>query len=353
MRSGGDHYGCHRVLTQINAFPQAAERLDVSLPIYSDEMLIRVERLNLDSASFRQLKEAARGDGRAMAREIQQIVRLRGKMHNPVTNSGGTLLGTIQEVGPSAEKKGFRKGERLATLVSLTLTPLHLDGIDAIDLEREQVAVRGYAILFESGIAHRLPPDFPEPMTLSIFDVCGAPAWIPHLVKVGETVVVFGAGKAGVLVCAEARKKVGKGGHVFLLEREGAAVEAARRLSFVDSVLEVDLLDARQTLKLVSEATGAKMGDLIVNCVNVPGTEMATILAAKRTGTALFFNMATRFQDAVLGAEGIGHETRLLMGNGYYPGHADLALNLVREFPELRAWFEKRFGGIGDRPEEK
>jgi L-erythro-3,5-diaminohexanoate dehydrogenase len=314
------------------------------LPAYEDEIVLRVDRLNLDSASFRQLREASRGDERAMAREILQIVRARGKMHNPVTNSGGTLLGTVEEVGPAAQKKGFQKGERLATLVSLTLTPLHLDGIEGIDLDREQVAVRGHAILFESGIAHRLPPDFSESLALAVFDVCGAPAWIPHLLRVGETAVVMGAGKAGVLVAAEARKKVGKGGHVIVLEKDAAALAAAKQLPFLDAALEADLLDARQTLKIVSQATGARMGDLVVNCVNIPGTEMATVLAAKRSGTALFFNMATRFPSAVLGAEGIGHETRLLMGNGYYPGHADLALRLVREFPELRGWFENRFG---------
>lgn len=344
MRPGGDHYGCHRVLTPPQAFPQSADRLDVSLPIYEDEILIRVDRLNLDSASFRQLEEAAKGDVRAMAREIQQTVRVRGKMHNSVTNSGGTLLGAVAEVGPAAEKKGFRKGERIATLVSLTLTPLHLDAIEEIDRQREQVTVRGYAILFESGIAHRLPPDFSEPLALAVFDVCGAAAWVPQLARVGETVVVLGAGKAGVLVAAEARKKVGKGGHVIVLEKDLRAVEAAKRLSFIDSVLEINLLDARQTLSVVSHATSAHMGDLVVNCVNVPGTEMATILATRRSGTALFYNMTTRFQAAVLGTEGIGHETRLIMGNGYFPGHADLALNLVREFPDLRAWFETRFG---------
>jgi L-erythro-3,5-diaminohexanoate dehydrogenase len=343
VRSGGDLYGGHRVLAPQGVFPQAADRLDASLPIYNDEILIRVDRLNLDSASFRQLREAAHGDSRAMAREIHQIVRLRGKMHNPVTNSGGTLLGTVEDVGPAAEKKGFHKAERIVTLVSLTLTPLHLDGIEGIDMGREQVAVRGHAILFESGIAHRLPPDFSESMALAVFDVCGAPAWVPHLVKAGETIVVMGAGKAGVLVAAEARKKVGKGGHVIVLEKDQAAVMAAGKLSFVDVALEADLLDARQTLKLVSQATGGRMADLVVNCVNVPGTEMATVLAAKRSGAALFFNMATRFQAAVLGAEGIGHETRLIMGNGYYPGHADLALNLVREFPDLRNWFEAKF----------
>jgi len=343
MRAGGDVYGIHRVLEPVGTFPQAAERLDTSLPPYPNEILIQVERLNLDSASFRQLREAARGDVQRMALEIQRIVRSRGKMHNPVTNSGGTLLGKVVEAGGEAAGKGFRRGDRIATLVSLTLTPLHLEQIEDIDLEREQVTVKGYAILFESGIAHRLPPDMPESMALAIFDVCGAPALCAPMTHVGDTVLIFGAGKAGVLVAAEAKKKVGRGGHVFMFEKDARAIESARSLPFVDQVYEGDLLDARGTMELAKQATHARMADLVVNCVNIPGTEMSSILAARRAGTVLFFNMATRFQTAVLGAEGIGHETRLVMGNGYYPGHADLALKLVRDQPELRSWFERRF----------
>lgn len=344
MREGGDHYGCHRVLSPPNAFPQAAERLDASLPIYTNEVLIRIDRLNIDSASFHQLRESSRRSEADLVRRILEIVKLRGKLHNPATNSGGTLLGTVEEIGKRAAGKGFAVGDRIATLVSLTLTPIHIDKIEKVDVDREQVAVKGYAILFESGIAHRLPPDFPESVALAVFDVCGAPALAVHLTRVGETVMILGAGKSGLLVAAEARKRVGRGGKVLVLEREEKAIQAAKALPFVDQVLAADLSNPREAMQIVSEATGSKMADLVVNCLNVPGTETASILAAKRSGTVLFFNMATNFQAAVLGAEGIGHETRLVMGNGYTPGHADLALNLVRETPGLREWFEKRFG---------
>ncbi len=344
MRGAGDLYGCHRVIHPAGSFPQSAEKLDTSLPIYTNEILIRVERLNVDSAGFHQLWESvSHRSPELMKRQILEIVRQRGKLHNPVTNSGGTLLGTIEEVGKNAVKRGFVTGERVATLVSLTLTPLQLEKIEEVDRVREQICARGHAILFESGILHRLPPDFSEPTALAIFDVCGAPALVSHVCRVGETVIVLGAGKAGVLVAAEARKKVGRGGKVILLEKDESAIQLVKTLPFLDQVLQVDLTDPRQTTERVSEATLARMGDLVVNCVNIPGTEIASILAAKRSGTVLFFNMATNFQAAVLGAEGIGHETRLLMGNGYYPGHADLALNLVRETPGLREWFEKRF----------
>lgn len=343
MRPKGDLYGLHRVMDPPGAFPQAANRLDPSLPIYSNEILIDVDRLNLDSASFLQLKQVAQNDSYRIAHDILRITRERGKMHNPMTNSGGMLLGTIREVGPDAARKGFHVGEKVATLVSLTLTPLHLDRIEGIDLDRHQVKVKGHAILFESGIAHRLPTDLSEEIALTIFDVCGAPALVSHLARVGETVVILGAGKAGILVAAEARKKVGRGGIVIVLENDENAIADAKLLPFVDQVLHVDLTDSRQSHEQVSQVTHARMADLVVNCVNVPGTEMASILAAKRSGSVLFFNMATNFQAAVLGAEGIGHETRLIMGNGYYPGHADLALKLVRDSVELKEWFERRF----------
>lgn len=335
-------YGLHRVVQPPMAFPQAAEKLNVALPICSNEILISVDRLNLDSASFHQILESSHHHIDQVKKKIADIIKARGKMHNPVTNSGGTLLGTIQEVGKKAEGKGFKTGERVASLVSLTLTPLHLETIGVVNVSREQLEVKGYAILFESGILHRLPPDMPEDLALAIFDVCGAPALVSSLCPVGATVVVLGAGKAGLLVAAKARKKIGKQGKIIVFEKNERAVQAAQGLSFIDDVFCVDLTDPLQTHDIVLGSTQARMADLVVNCVNVPGTEMSSILAAKKSGTVLFFNMTTNFQAAVLGAEGVGHEARLVMGNGYYPGHADLAIDLIREYPPLRKWFEDR-----------
>lgn len=343
MQRSGDIYGTHRVLQPKGCFPQSAERLDASLPIYDNEILIRVDTLNIDSASFHQIFAVSHCNEEAVKKHIGDIVRHRGKLHNPATNSGGTLLGTIEEVGKQVVGKGFLPGERVTTLVSLSLTPLHLDAIDQVDVSREQIHIKGYAILFESGLLHRMPQDLPENLALGIFDVCGAPALVSQMAHAGKTVVILGAGKAGVLSAAAARKKIGKGGKIFLLDRNEEAVKSASTLPFVDASLSADLTDPQATRELVSHITEAHMADLVVNCVNVPGTEMSSILAAKRSGTVLFFSMATNFQAAVLGAEGIGHETRLIMGNGYTPGHAELALNLVRENETLRTWFECRF----------
>ena len=124
--TAADPVGTHRVLAPVGALPQAAERLDTRRDLWPDEVRIRVERLNLDAASYRQLAEKHSGDGTAVRSEVLAIVRERGKMQNPVTGSGGMLIGTVEEVGPDSPL-GLRVGERVATLVSLTLTPLVIE----------------------------------------------------------------------------------------------------------------------------------------------------------------------------------------------------------------------------------
>lgn len=346
MRGPGDRYGCHRALIPTGGFPQSAQKLDSSLPLYDNEILIAVERLNIDAASFQQMKGEAGGSAEGIRQQIIETVKRRGKMHNPVTDSGGMLLGTVREIGPFARNRGFQPSERIATLVSLTLTPLHLSAVDEVDLEREQVRVKGHAILFESAPAHRLPSDFQEKVALAVFDVCGAPALTFNLEQKGNTVVVLGAGKAGLLAAYAAHKKMGRQGKVFLLDAQEEAIASLRHFSFLHGAEKVNAQDPQAVCEVVSRLTQTQMADLVINCTPVSGTEAASILAAKPAGTVLFFNMATRFQTAVLTAEGLGHETRLIMGNGYYPHHAEFALNLLHESLELRNWFEKKFGSV-------
>jgi L-erythro-3,5-diaminohexanoate dehydrogenase len=56
----------------------------------------------------------------------------------------------------------------------------------------------------------------------------------------------------------------------------------------------------------------------------------------------IFFSMATSFPAAALGAEGLAADVTMLVGNGYVPGHAAFALDVVRRTPAVRALFEAR-----------
>lgn len=339
-----DRYGLTRVVDEVGLLPQRAARLDPSLPLRPGEVLIDVDALNVDAASFKQIKEATGGSEAAISAMIVEIVRARGKLQNPVTGSGGMLIGRVREVHPLHPAAGvLRPGDRIATLVSLSLTPLVIDEVLAVHPAIDRVDIRGQAILFASGLYAKLPEDMPDTLALAALDVCGAPALVSRYVRPGMTVAVLGSGKSGALCLAQARRDLRGLGRLLAMDISPAPLETLKDLGLCDDTVQVDATLAVQTLERISHATSGALCDLVVNCASVPQTEMASILSVKDGGTVIFFSMATSFTAAALGAEGVGKDVQMVMGNGYVPGHADLTLDLLRSEPRLRDLFEKRY----------
>jgi L-erythro-3,5-diaminohexanoate dehydrogenase len=347
----GSPLGLHRVAEPDGVLPQAAWRLDADPALWPDEVRVRVDRLNLDAASFRQLREATGGDAARMRAAVTRIVAERGKMQNPVTGSGGMLTGVVDEAGPDSPL-GLAPGDRIATLVSLSLTPLVItDGLAGWDGRSEQIPCRGHAILFGRSIATVLPDDLPGPLALAVLDVCGAPALTSRVVDQagrgsapsaaaqaaglaaqdqglpGRPVVAIigAAGKSGSLSVAAARRAGAP--LVIGVVRDEAEAATLRAAGIADEVVTADARDPV---------------DVTVVCVDVPGCEGGAVLATADGGTVIFFSMATSFTAAALGAEGVAADVTMLIGNGYLPGHAQLALDLIRAEPGVRRIFEAR-----------
>jgi len=393
MITSSSPLGLHRVIEPPGVLPQAAWCLDVSPAIAPDEVRIRVDRLNLDAASYRQLREAYSADPDKIRRAVLDIITTRGKMQNPVTGSGGMLTGTVDEVGPESPL-GLKRGQRVATLVSLTLTPLQItDGLSQWDGQSEQVPCEGHAILFARSIAAVLPDDLSAELALAVMDVCGAPALTSRVVTKGAkatrvvegadvtkgaevvegpvVLVVGAAGKSGSLSAAAARQagaaKIigvvpneaeanmlrdpattqdeGAGGMPTASEdRQSRPRPAADRRApqspLVDAIVIADARDPVGLAEKVEAAGGP--ADVTVVCVDVAGCEGGAILSTKQGGTVIFFSMATSFSAAALGAEGLAADVTMLVGNGYVPGHADFALDLIRTTASVRQLFERR-----------
>ena len=342
----GSPLGLHRVIEPAGALPQAAWRLDPSPELWPDETRVRLDRLNLDAASFRQLTDAAGGDPDKLRAAVLGIVAERGKMQNPVTGSGGMLTGVVDEAGPAAPL-GLAAGDRVATLVSLSLTPLVItDGLARWDGRSEQVPCDGHAILFGRSIAAVLPGDLPTPLALAVLDVCGAPALTGRVVagakRDGErppVVAILGAaGKSGSLSAVAARRA--GAGLVIGVVPNGTEADMLKATGLVDQVVIADARDPAALAEAVRAAGGP--AQVTVVCVDVPGCEGGAVLATAQGGTVIFFSMATSFSAAALGAEGMAADVTMLIGNGYVPGHADLALDLVRAEPGVRQIFEHR-----------
>lgn len=334
-------FGTHRALRPLGTLPYTAEQIDVSLPVRPTEIQIEVEKLNIDSASFVQLAEETGRDFEAFKARVLGIVAERGKMHNPVTGSGGVLIGRVSAIG-EGRTDDLKVGDRIVTLISLTTTPLFLEDLHEVDWTCHQVRVTGRAFLFEKSLYAKLPGDLPEKLALSVLDVCGAPAQARRLVKPGMKVVVIGAaGKSGLMCSWIAAEQVGETGQVIGVVPFAEQAAFLRTMPKTIDVLELDARDAVKMYEEIGRLTDGQYADLVINCVNVAHTEMPSILATRNRGTVYFFSMATNFQSASLGAESVGQDIDLLMGNGYAAGHAEIALDTVRHNPALRAMIEQ------------
>jgi len=350
MKANGCRYGTHRVIEPQGVLPQPAKILNNDMSeIWDNELLIDVIRLNVDSASFHQIKDKLIKHGytdieKAFAEHAIDLTVRTGKHKNEDTGSGGMLIGRVAEIGTNFEmKEKIKIGDKIASLVSLSLTPLRIKKVNKVFLDKDQVEIEGQAVLFSSGIYAKLPDDMDENLALSVLDVAGAPAQVERLVKPGDNVLVMGAyGKSGVLCNAIARERSGVTGKVIGLVRNEHYADICRATG-CDEVIIANATDAVIVQSEVAKITKGKMADVVINCVNIEDTEMASIMACKDRGLIYFFSMATSFTKAALGAEGIGADVDMILGNGYAFGHAQISLDLLRRNPTLMKIFKERY----------
>ena len=344
MKSGNP-YGTHRVIEPKGSLPQPAKKISNDMEIYDNEILIDVDYLNIDSASFTQLFEEAKGNLENVKTMIMKIVDQRGKMQNPVTGSGGMLIGTVQEIGNKLKNTiDLKVGDRIATLVSLSLTPLKINRINSIDADIDRVEIEGKAILFESGIYAKLPSDLEDTLALAALDVAGAPAQVQKLVKPGNTVLILGAtGKSGLMCSCMAKKQVGSEGLVIGQARNEKRKDFLESTNFCDKTIIADVLNPIDILDKIHEILDGNEVDITINCLSIPNTELSSILPTRDGGVVYFFSMATSFTKAALGAEGVGKDVTMIIGNGYTKNHAQITLDLLRESETLRKIFEMKY----------
>ena len=345
MALKGNKYGTHRVIEPQGVLTQAAWKIDNDMTKhYSNEIICDVISLNIDSASFTQIEEACGGDEKKIGEMIMGIVAERGKQQNPVTGSGGMFIGKVAYIGEDLKDRDLKVGDKIASLVSLSLTPLKIDKILAIHKEIDRVDIVGQAVLFESGIYAKLPDDMSEPLALAALDVAGAPAQARKLPKEGDSVLILGAnGKSAVLCGYEAMKKVGPTGNVVGLVRNPKQVPALMELGVYHKVIVASATEPVAVLEAALAANDGKEYDISICCVNQPNCEMSAILPVRDDGLVYFFSMATSFTKAALGAEGIGKDVNMIIGNGYTKDHAEITLNVLRENPKLRALFDEKY----------
>lgn len=328
--------GVHRALQPPRTLPHIAERLNADAPINRYEAEIDVELLNVDATSFTELRRHSGGDPQGMADAIAAIVAERGKLQNPVTGSGGVLLGRVSAIGAEHHDRDLAVGDLVVPLASLIAIPLSLSEVGPVDPHIPRVPVRGRAVVTGAMLCGRVPPDLPAPVALTVFDVYPAAWHVRELATHGGHVLVLGAGQAGLLALAAARAAVGDGGEVTVVDIAAAALRRARAVDPAANVVRADVTDPVAVASCVSPPA-----DLTVVCTSVGGAEGAALLSTATRGTIVFFSTATRFAAAALGADAVGSQARLIIPSGLTDDRGGYSFELLRTVPALRQAFER------------
>lgn len=331
-----ERLGLHRVLAPAGSLPQPAWRLDPHAPVRASELAVAVERISLDAVSFRRLWTDAGGGERAFSRDLLALVRARGKAHNPDTDSGGTLLGRVAELGEGAAvERGLVTGDPVVVLASTSAVPLALERVVAVHPDGADVEVEGRAVVYAALPIARVPPDLDPRLVVAAADVAGAPGLVHDLLPDGGVAVVIGAsGNAGLLACAAARDR---GARVVGIDREvGPLVTTG-----VAEPVQADAQDAVAVLEAL-EAAGVPGADVVAHVATAPDCEAAAVAAVAAEGTIVLFSLATSFQRCVNVADVFGKRPRMLIATALRRHHADLAFDLLRRFPALREELGRR-----------
>ena len=339
-----DIFGIGRSLEPHRSVAQQAWKVDNTMELRPDELLIDVKIVSINLVSFNEIWEETGGDDALFRQRVMDIIRERGKLHNPVTNTGGMLYGTVAGMGPAYPNRSqVQAGDEVISLVSLSITPLRLDRIIAIDAANAQLVVEGQAILYAGSPVVRKPADIPLWAAIYAMDEAGAPTRTRRLVEPGQRVLILGAsGRTGLLCGYAARDALGDTGTLVGLVREEEHLHTLEEYHLFDDLLVLDATDIERIYAAEGNLVSRQF-DVVINCISSVNTELASLVAVRQAGTLFFATLGCDYKFAALTAESIGKEVTILPYTGFMDGHADYTLSLLRRFPQMQEAIRRQF----------
>lgn len=167
-------YGIQRVLEPKNVLPTSAWKLDNGRNIYPDELRVSIKRIHLEGTGFKQICTESNDDEKKIKQNIIDMVIRRGKLHNPVTDTGGLVMGTVEEIGSGYDNvQGLKEGDLVICNASAASLPMYIEEITSINRAFNQVEAKGYVIVHSMIPVVKAPEDLPLDMLMFAFDQSG------------------------------------------------------------------------------------------------------------------------------------------------------------------------------------
>ncbi len=329
-------YGTERVLEPKHVLPTSAWKLDNSRYLYPGELRLDVKRIHIEGTSFKEFCLEGGDNDQKIKEKIMDIVIHRGKLHNPVTDTGGLLYGVVSEIGleyPNA--KNLKVGDEVICNASLASVPLDLQEITFIDRAYGQIEVEGHAIIAAEMPVLKKPEDLPLKLLMYTLDESGTIYRISTSAIGKKRFLVVGNNLLSNLLFGLAIRKVARDDAqiVCLLDKNTDAVlkgESIDRLT-KEVFTEVHYVNILRPLECIEKIESEGLFDLSVNCVDITGAETINILATKSGGTVVFANLINNYNIALYITEAISRQLDIRCADGYLEAYDSFDFEIVRD----------------------
>ena len=332
-------YGLKRVAEPQYVLPTSAWKLDNSRNIYPNELRISVRRIHLEGTSFKQICTESNYNEEKIKQKIIDIIIRRGKLHNPVTDTGGLAFGTVEEIGEEFyNPQNLKVGDTIICNASLASVPIQIENILAIDHVFNQIDASGYAILHDHVPIIKIEEDMPVNLLLYTLDESGTLYRLSQLAEGQSKFLIVGNNMITNLIFGYViRRQVGaKGEIVCLLDKKtGMQVMGDGIDQLIAHVFnEVHFLNILKPIHAVERLKLNQQFDLSVNCAEIPGAETINILATKAGGTVLFANLINNLKISLYITESISKPLNVENAEGYLEDYETCDIALVRELAD-------------------
>ena len=333
------NYGLNRVLEPKYVLPTSAWKLDNSRNIYPDELRVSIKRIHLEGTSFKQIFTEVNNNEEKIKQAIIDIVIRRGKLHNPVTDTGGLVFGQVEAIGEEYDNvHGFKVGDSVICNASLTSVPMHIENITSIDYVFNQIEVEGYAIVHSQIPMVRVREGLPVNLLLFVLDSSGTLYHLNNLSEgKGKVLVVGNNMLTNLLFGYVIKRRLGENCSITCLldKKTGIQVTGGGIDRLITKVFDqMHYLDILKPMECIDKMNAESFYDLSVNCAEIPGAETINILAAKAGGTVLFANLINNMNIALYITESISKNVDVHGAEGFIEGYDEFDIQIVEEIAE-------------------
>jgi TyrR family helix-turn-helix protein len=329
-------YGVKRVLEPQHVLSTSAWKVDNNREIYPNEMRVAVKKIQLEGTSFKQICIESNNNPERIKDRIIDIIIKRGKLHNPVTDTGGLLFGVVEKIGAEYDNKnGLKVGDEIICNASLAAIPLYLSRITKIDMAYSQIDAEGYAILFNEFPIVRRPEDVPLNLLLFAFNESGTMYNVSKYAKDKKNFLVVGSNLlTNSLYGFAIRKAAGPDARIVcLIDNRSEVMLKGRSIDLLlnNVFTEIYYGNILKPMECIEQLKADALFDLSVNCADIPGAETVNILATKSGGTVCFANLINNYNIALYLTEAISRQLDIRCADGYLEEYDEFDIKVVQD----------------------